>query len=125
MVNHLEVPFCENGIERNATVQFDKNGVNIAIEPVPTRAQPLLGGSRTVFIERSSVERFISKWNDLAPPRCFAKRFGRDRKLKKLTLLLVSLCALAGCERSKPCLTTDDIPRIVQAAKATPLRVGR
>ena len=39
--------------------------------------------------------------------------------MKKLTWLLVFTCAFAGCEQGKFCLTTDDIPKMVQAENAT------
>lgn len=54
MANHLEVPFYEDGIERNATVQFDKNGVTITIETRPS-----------VFVEHRTVEQFVARWQEV------------------------------------------------------------
>jgi hypothetical protein len=36
MGSHLDVPFDGNGILKNATVQFDKNGTSIPIEAKPS-----------------------------------------------------------------------------------------
>lgn len=54
MTNHLEVPFDNNGIFKNATGQLDRNGAYITIENGPT-----------VFVERRSVGEFVRKWNEM------------------------------------------------------------
>jgi hypothetical protein len=54
MTNHLEVEFSDNGINRNATVQLDKNGAYITF-----------GGEGTVYIGRRCVEQFVNQWNEV------------------------------------------------------------
>ena len=54
MTKHLEIPFYESEVLKNATVQIDRYGAYITLE-----------GGQPVFVERRKVEEFIGKWNEI------------------------------------------------------------